>query len=711
MVTVLLHTTSPHHQHHHHHQQFKIEDTDITTINGLVDDKQASNDSSEYEYANDSFYGMITNNEVFIDKSLLIKDIIRDKSKVSFITCPSGLGKTINLDMLKCFLKMEVNNNGNKISPNSTIHYHFFKNGKFPVKGKMLRLNKTLLISRYNKIIETTLGQYPLVFINFNRFKAKSRKNYFISLKKTIANSFREHRYILKAWQNRTDKEMYLKKFNKYLYQQSSIRELQDSIFFLCRILHDHFKQRVIVLIDQTDLPINELVFLPNTATFKDEAIEIYVKILYKALKNNPFLRRALMTGKSPIAFGKEFDNIEYYEFMNNDYLDKYFGFSKTEVELLFHHYGIERDLRHEAYQYYNGYEHKSHPTQKIFSSLSITKFIQEGQCKPYSMQPISSHILEKFKKTAIFVHMFVNLMVRKPHYIGTLLGLSPSPVQLYETVWNFENPNPPHRYEFAEEVIAFYGIMNQYMMDNGYISWGRYGSTHGVTVKIPNDEVHTAIKQDLYSYFKKITKHDSHSKKARVRAQNVWNEFLTLDNVNQTTIKNLQTVSNEFLYEQPSSVKSLRLFYFPHIITYPQEKYTQLEITSLINPDNFTFLDIESINVSWSENSEEGQSASDIITLLNQSTGTQKIAIIEFKFNRTKNDTYHQAKGCEIVNKLLQKFRHATSIKYITCRITEKKNVALTASIIPFHWYENDTFYQIPNKCYSIESQNKIKN
>lgn len=703
LTTILLHATSL----YLHCLASKPEDERTIAINCFTN-KQHDNDYSiDYK---DSFYNMITKHEAFIDKSLFIQDILTSAHNVLFTTCPPGFGKTVNLNMLKNFLKMEVYDNGTAMPLNSTIHYQLFKQGQLPTKDKILHLNQKLLISNNDYLIENTLGRYPVVHINFEGFQAKSRENYFTNFKNVIAKSFLEHKYMLNALQQQINDnpdallEADLEKFKKYLNADILDKELDDSIRFLCGILHIHFKSHIVILVDEMELPIRKLIFSSNTSSFKDDAIRLHGNILRGALKSNPFLHKGLLSGVLPMTFRDGFfllDDFVRYEFPDNDYVDKYYGFSETELEFLFDHYEIEKKQRYEAKLYYMGYEHKNHPHKKYFSPLCIMKFLHEKQLRPYFIEPTSLRVFKKFKKTGIFVELFANLMVRKSHKEYLFLLPPQDPTKLFQIVNDYENLNATvtPRSTHKTVVTDFLEAMIRYMLAHGYIAWCRHkGNT---ALRIPNEDVYSIMKNELYHYFESITINDGDAWRARIGAQNAWNEFLASSDVSLPTIKNLQIILKQFFNTQPEPVTSLSVLFFPDIITYRDTNYLELAITTLMKPNGTTFLSTDIFdNFKYPGLTTEKKFAPDIILLHDKSNLTRTSAIIEFKSKGELVKALEQAEWYEVAYKFRPEFSTVTQLKYVACWVTDNREVNLASAVIPTNWHKNNPFFNVSRKC-----------
>jgi Predicted AAA-ATPase len=126
------------------------------------------------------FGKLVKESSIFVDKSLFIKDIIENKSEVILITMPRRWGKSLNLDMLKRFLSVEIDKEGNIILNNQTENYKLFAGGTIEVQDGFYKREKEILTSElvvHNPKALDLHGQYPVIFIDFKDCKRNNFEN------------------------------------------------------------------------------------------------------------------------------------------------------------------------------------------------------------------------------------------------------------------------------------------------------------------------------------------------------------------------------------------------------------------------------------------------------------------------------------------------------------------------------------------------------
>lgn len=182
----------------------------------------------------DNFGDILENKLDFIDKSLLIKELLDDNiSKVVLITRPRRFGKTLNLSMVQYFFAAQV--------------YGQATAGLF----------NDLKISQYPEIMQHQ-GKYPVIFITLKDVKASRYEKALALLRGVFAQLYQEHHYLLSSEKlTAVQKEEYLTVLKKDIGEDKVQMALKD----LSGYLYQHFGEKVWVLIDEYDTPLQEAYF------------------------------------------------------------------------------------------------------------------------------------------------------------------------------------------------------------------------------------------------------------------------------------------------------------------------------------------------------------------------------------------------------------------------------------------------------------------
>ncbi|WHN65017.1 AAA family ATPase [Cysteiniphilum sp. QT6929] len=277
-----------------------------------------------------NFGELITENSVFVDKSLFIKDIIEDTSKVILITRPRRFGKTLNMSML----------------------HHFFAAKVDFTKTSGLFNQLAIAYEDDGAYIANYQGQYPVIFVSFKDIKARDYDAAHEQLSYLIREVYNAHYYLLEStYLNATDKNI----FESYLeLGKFSASKIDVSLRFLSHLLYKHYRQRVVILLDEYDTPLNAA-YVEN---YIEEFTPLIRNLMSNTFKDNNALYKGVMTGilrvsKDSMLSG--LNNLEVYTILDKEYR-QYFGFSSEEVDALYQEQGLS-DARDNAKKWYNGYK------------------------------------------------------------------------------------------------------------------------------------------------------------------------------------------------------------------------------------------------------------------------------------------------------------------------------------------------------------------
>ncbi|MFT8351383.1 AAA family ATPase [Clostridium saccharoperbutylacetonicum] len=290
----------------------------------------------------DNFEMLITRGYYFIDKTLLIKDLIDNKSVVNLFTRPRRFGKTLNISMLQYFFENSQKDNS----------YLF----------------EGLNIMKTGEKYTSHMGQYPVINLSLKSAKQPNFELALKCMKDEIVDEFRRHKYVLDSNKLQEEKEKYLK---------ITKAEEDDSLYvtslkFLSQCLEKYHGKKAIILIDEYDVPLENAFF----EGFYDKMIAFIRSLFESALKTNSSLEFAVMTGCLRISRESIFtglNNLNIISILNDRYAE-YFGFSDDEVKGLTNYYKLE-----EKYslikEWYNGYKFGQ---TNVYNPWSVIKFIYD---------------------------------------------------------------------------------------------------------------------------------------------------------------------------------------------------------------------------------------------------------------------------------------------------------------------------------------------
>ena len=271
----------------------------------------------------ENFEKMIKNGYYYIDKTLFIKELIDKKGEVNLFTRPRRFGKSLTMSMLRYF---------------------------FEKSGNSGDLFNGLNISYAGEKYMSEMNKYPVISLTLKSAGQRDYKSSFLKLKQLIIRELKRHKYLLESANiDDIDKSIYI----NLLTGKVDDIDYSGTLSFLSDCLHQHHGEKVIILIDEYDVPLEKAYF----NGYYDEMIDFLRAFYNEGLKTNESLYFAVMTGclrvsRESIFTG--FNNPKIITIMSNAY-GEYFGFVDGEVMEALNYYGLD-DKIDEARKWYNGY-------------------------------------------------------------------------------------------------------------------------------------------------------------------------------------------------------------------------------------------------------------------------------------------------------------------------------------------------------------------
>jgi hypothetical protein len=309
------------------------------------------------------FKTLIEGNYYFVDKSLLIKEFLENGAGVILIPRPRRSGKTLNLSMLRYFFDIRF---------------------KEETKG----LFKGLKIEKEEDIMELQ-GQFPTIFLTFKNEKYTTYEDFVDGITLLMCNLYKEHDYLLQS-----DKLSFYDKedYKSMLARKVSIAHLSNGISILMEYMHKHFGKKVMLFIDEYDVPIQE----GYLCGYYDQMIVLIRNLLTSALKDNSNLEKSLITGILRVAKESIFsglNNLEVSTLLKHSFKDKY-GFTVEEVEEISNYYEAYEELE-AIKQWYNGYIFGGEVIYNPWSVLNYLKNRRDGLL-PYWINSSSNDLIKR---------------------------------------------------------------------------------------------------------------------------------------------------------------------------------------------------------------------------------------------------------------------------------------------------------------------------
>ena len=258
----------------------------------------------------------------YIDKTGLIRDLLNNWAEVNLFTRPRRFGKTLNMSMLKCFFEI----------------------------GADKALFDDLAISQETALCKEYLGKFPVLFLSL---KSMDGLTYELAIErfKTILQeeATRLHNLPKKELLSSFDR----KKLNQMENRELQEKEIPDSLKFLSRVLYTCFGQKVILLIDEYDVPLDKAF----QHGYYEEMVSLLRGLFGQALKTNEFLQFAVLTGCLRVSKESIFTGLNILDVNSivDVEHDEQFGFTDSEVKKLLEEYDLEEKVD-VIKEWYNGY-------------------------------------------------------------------------------------------------------------------------------------------------------------------------------------------------------------------------------------------------------------------------------------------------------------------------------------------------------------------
>ncbi len=287
------------------------------------------------------FKEMIETNSYYVDKSLFIREVIDNSNKVMLIPRPRRFGKTLNLSMLRYFFDIQQPENK--------------------------ALFTELKIWQCDEIIKADQGKYPVIYISFRNAKGNTWDKCYSAIKTAISTSFKQHRYLQNS--NLLYKDE-LDMYERIVTHTASKNDFRSSLEFLSDVLHRHHKQKVVILMDEYDAPIQSAY-----KDYYDDAVDFMRGLMSGAYKDNSNLHKGVITGilrVSRESIFSDLNNIGVFSIMKNKFAD-YFGFNEKEVKEFFAYFNLDIPFEKVA-TWYDGYRFGD--INGIYNPWSIIQFI-----------------------------------------------------------------------------------------------------------------------------------------------------------------------------------------------------------------------------------------------------------------------------------------------------------------------------------------------
>ena len=380
----------------------------------------------------DNFKKIIIDNYFYIDKTKFIEEIFNDGAEVKLFTRPRRFGKTLNMSMLKNFFDIKEAEENSKLFDDLYIK---------------------------NSPVFKEQGKYPVVFVSMKEIKGTTWEEMQVSFKKVFSNLYNEYKYLRESLDERN-----LEIFDEIWRRKDT--DYSDSLNFLSEILEEKYNEKVVVLIDEYDVPLT----IAYEYGFYDKAV-IFFKSLYgSVLKTNSSLKMGVLTGAIRVAQAgifSDLNNIETHTILDEAY-DEYFGLLENEVENALLEYKSENRLE-DVKLWYDGYKFGN---IEVYNPWSILKYIKYKKLEAYWINTSGNALIKELFLLSDGI-VFEEL--------DNLVNGQEKTIYVNESVALGNNLDPNRLWEL--------------MLFSGYLTVKEKINSEAYLVKIPNKEIQSFFK------------------------------------------------------------------------------------------------------------------------------------------------------------------------------------------------------------------------
>ena len=410
----------------------------------------------------EDFKRLIDDEYYFVDKTLMIKELIESYTTIGLFTRPRRFGKTLNMSMIQYFFERTNESNA----------YLF----------------DGLKISEYPECMKYQ-GQYPVISVSLKSMKQGTFEEAFDVFKDIIRAEILRHKSIL--LNNPTIEKTDLEKLTRFIELKADKSDYNTSIGFISALLASAYNKKVIILIDEYDVPL-ENAFHQG---FYNDMVNLIRSVFESALKTNPSLDRAFLTGCLRVSRESIFtglNNLDIFTIISPMFTDS-FGFTPDEITDILKYYNLE-DKADEIKEWYDGYLFGDTQIYNPWSTINHIKNLTANPnypCKPYWSNTSSNEIVKRLIEES---------NDRTKNTIEELINRTPVKAQIFEDVtYGTIDINSEYIWSF----LLFTGYLK-------VISYEIIGDETYYEMVIPNTEIKSIYKNTIRAWFTKKLNADS---------------------------------------------------------------------------------------------------------------------------------------------------------------------------------------------------------
>ena len=395
----------------------------------------------------------------YIDKTQLIEQLLTRWGEVNLFTRPRRFGKSLNMSMLQSFFEI----------------------------GKDKTLFDGLRISDNQELCEKYQGKFPVVSVSLKGINGATYEEARRFLIKTINEEARRLSVLSDSTElDETDHELLTQLKKKEMTNDSLVYSIRE----LTELLEKHYGRKVIVLIDEYDVPLAKA----NENGYYDEMVLLIRNLFENGLKTNSSLKFAVLTGCLRVAKESIFtglNNFKVYSITDKSF-DETFGFTDSEVRELLHYYGQD-EFYETVKEWYDGYRFGD---ADVYCPWDVINFCSDHRVDPKlkpknywantSGNSVISHFIDSMKEPRKLTRMELEQLVN-----GGMVQKEINPELTYKELYS------------SIDNLWSTLFMTGYLTQRGEADGNRYN------LAIPNREIRNIITTHILKMFKEDVKDD----------------------------------------------------------------------------------------------------------------------------------------------------------------------------------------------------------
>lgn len=318
----------------------------------------------------ENFEDMIKENYYYVDKTGLLKQLLNEHGLVNLFTRPRRFGKSLNMSMLKYFFEI----------------------------GNDQAIFEGLEISKDKELCDQYQGKFPVISVSLKGAKAGNYEDAKAMMKYIMAA---ESRRLYDRMSGDKLSEKQKEQMKSLMSDNMKDTELMTALWILSSILKDYYGKKVIILIDEYDVPLDKA-FENN---YYNEMIILLRNMLEQSLKTNDNLYMAVLTGCLRIARESIFTGLNNFNIFSitDQYFDEYFGFTDKEVKEILQYYKVPEAFE-QTKKWYDGYRFGStdiYCPWDVINHCRALKIEPDATPQPYWINTSGNYIVKRFIEKA----------------------------------------------------------------------------------------------------------------------------------------------------------------------------------------------------------------------------------------------------------------------------------------------------------------------